>query len=487
MGAPNDPATAVARGRLSESLGPTRALAQFIARLRPADVPATVREVLAKAVLDAVGCGLHGLTLPWGAIVRDFAAEQGGPPQSTLWLGGGRRVSAGNAALAAGTAIHGFDFDDHHRAKVHASAAVLPVALALGEWRRIDGPTLLTSLAAGYETMIRVSLGANPAAARMRGWHLTGTCGTFGAAAAAAVILGLDAETTASALGLAGTQSAGLWAFNSDGAMSKRLHPGRAAQAGVTSALLAARGFDGPRYILEAEDGGFLAASSDAPRPEAVTAGLGEEWRTEGVAFKRHSCCGSSHAAIDAALAAMEEGRLAIEDVSDIVIGIGRVAERQIGFAYSPSTVLNAQMSVRYSVAVAMIDGEALLDQFSEARIRDPRVLDLVSRARVVVDPEMDAVYPSLYAGVVTLVARDGRRIRKRVDYPKGMPENPMTMADVERKFRALCGGFLPRENLDATIDGVRGLFEARDVSPACARLGTAASLERKPESWSEM
>ena len=459
-------------GRSRAATEPTRSLARFVSGLRPGDVPSPVRAVLSKAVLDAVGCGLHGLTLPWGTVMRDFAAEQGGPAQATLWRSGGKQVSAANAALSMGTAIHGFELDDHHRAKLHASAAVLPAALALGEHRRVDGATLLAALAAGYETMIRVSLGANPSSSRMRGWHLTGTCGTFGAAAAASVILGLDAETTASALGLAGTQSAGLWAFNADGAMSKRLHPGRAAQSGVMAALLAARGFEGPRYILEAPDGGFLAATSDDPRPEEITAALGSEWRTEKICFKRHSCCGSNHACIDAALLAMEDGRLAADDVAEVVVGVSRVVERQTGFEYAPSTVLNAQMSVRYDVAVAMIDGEAMLDQFTPSRIRDPRVLDLVSRVRVVVDPDMDAVYPRLYAGVVTLVGRDGRKLSRRVDYPKGMPESPMDLADVERKFRSLCCGFLSREAADELVAALGRVFELPDVSGVCRRLG---------------
>lgn len=456
----------------ASDVGPTRALARFIAGLRWQQVPDQVRAVLEKAVLDGVGCGLHGLTLPWGAMVRDFAEEQGGPAEATLWMSGGKRVSAANAALSLGTAIHAFDFDDHHRAKLHATAVILPAALALGEKTRINGATLLTALAAGYETMIRISLAANPAATRMRGWHITGTCGTFGAAAAASVILGHDAETTASALGLAGTQSAGLWAFNADGAMSKRLHPGRSAQSGVYAALLAGRGFEGPRFILEAEDGGFLAATSDDIRPEEITAGLGSEWRSEGVVFKRYSCCGSNHASIDAALLAAAEAGLSVDDIAEVVIGVSRVVERQTGFAYTPSTVLNAQMSLRYNVAVAMIDGEAVLEQFTESRIRDPEVLDLVSRIRIVIDPEMDAVYPRLYAGVVTLVARDGRIIRKRVDYPKGMPENPFDRADIEKKFRSLCSSFLALETMSGVIESVGRLFDAPDISPVCVQLG---------------
>ena len=255
--------------------GATAALAEFVSGLRQQTVPGRVRQVLQAAVVDAVGCGLFGLTTPAARIVQEFAREQGGPAEATLWASSGARVSSANAAMAIGTAIHAFDFDDHHRAKIHPGAAVLPAVLALGEPHGVDGATALKALAAGYETMTRVSLAANPSSSRMRGWHLTGTCGTFGAAAAAAVILGLDASDTASALGLAGTQSAGLWAFNADGAMSKRLHPGRSAQSGIIAALLAAKGFQGPRQILETADGGFLTATSDDVRLGEATRELG--------------------------------------------------------------------------------------------------------------------------------------------------------------------------------------------------------------------
>ena len=278
-----------------QAVGPTAALAEFVANLRYDGVPEDVRRVLREAVVDAVGCGLFGLTTPAGRIVQEFALEQGGPDDATLWAAGGVRVSSANAALALGTIIHAFDFDDHHRAKIHPGAAVLPAVLALGEPRDIDGETCLAALAAGYEVMARVSLAANPSSSRMRGWHLTGTCGTFGAAAAASVILGLDAPTTASALGLAGTQSAGLWAFNADGAMSKRLHPGRSAQSGIMAALLAQKGFQGPRQILEADDGGFLAATSDDVR-------LARDRRAISVASGGPRRCASSRTRVAAAI-----------------------------------------------------------------------------------------------------------------------------------------------------------------------------------------
>jgi 2-methylcitrate dehydratase PrpD len=452
--------------------GPTAALAEFITRVRRDGPPGDMRGVLRDAVVDAVGCGLFGLTTAAGRILQEFALEQGGPADATLWASGCARVSSANAALAIGTIIHAFDFDDHHRSKIHPGAAVLPAVLALGEPRNIDGETCLAALAAGYEVMARVSLAANPGSSRMRGWHLTGTCGTFGAAAAASVILGLDAPTTASALGLAGTQSAGLWAFNADGAMSKRFHPGRSAQSGIIAALLAQKGFHGPRRILEAEDGGFLAATSDDVRPHEIERDLGRVWRAQAVCFKPYSCCGSNHSSIDAALELMAEHGFGAANVRRVIVGTSRIVQQQTGYAYHPSTVLNAQMSLRYNVAVVLIDRQALIDQFTETRIAEPMVCDLASRVEVEVDPEMDAIYPERYAGIVTVVLDDGRLVRKRVDYSKGMPENRMTGPELYAKFRSLAAAAVGADAADALLGNVTTIFEASNVARLAGQLG---------------
>lgn len=454
------------------SQGVTRQLAGFIAGLEPASVPESAKVIVRKAFVDAIGCGLHGMTLPWARMIHEFAREQGGPAESTMWAGGGAKVSCMNAALAAGTAVHSFDFDDHARAKIHPGAVVIPAALALGEREDISGERLMLAIAAGYETMIRVSLAANPNSSRLRGWHLTGTTGTFAAAAAASVILGLDAEETASALGMAGTQSSGLWAFNSDGAMSKRFHPGRAAQSGLMAALLAKRGYHGPRFILEAPDGGFLQATSDDVRIHEITDGLGKEWRTEGTCFKPYACCGSNHSSIDAGLAILAENNLEAKDVKNVLVGVSKVVETQTGFPYRPTTVLNAQMSIRYDVAVGMIDGQAYLEQFTDERIQDPALNDLISRVDVAIDDEMDAVYPKLYAGKVTVETKDGRRITRRVDYSRGMPENPMDLDEVKRKFLSLAGAAAGPEAAAAILQEVEAAPTAASVRPLAEALG---------------
>ncbi len=464
----------------SETPGATVALAEFVAGLR--DVPGSVRSVLEEAIVDSVGCGLFGLTTEACRIIHRYALDQAGPAETTLWAAGGARIAAANAALAMGTAIHGFDFDDHSRAKIHCGAVVLAAALALGEREKIDGATLLRAIAAGYEVMHRVSLAANPSVSRMRGWHLTGTTGTFGAAAAASVILGLDAWTTASALGLAGTQTAGLWAFNADGAMSKRLHPGAAARSGIVAAELAQRGFEGPRQILEFHDGGFLAATSDDPRLAEVTRGLGTEWRTEGVCFKPYSCCGSNHASIDAALHLKREHGFAAADVASVTVGVGRVVERQTGFLYKPGSALNAQMSIRQNIAVALLDDQVLVEQFTPERLGDPVLNDLAARVEVEIDPEMDAVYPDKYAGIVSISLSDGRRLRRRVDYSKGMPENRMTSEEIRAKYLSLAGTAAGPEAADEILEELRGIYAASQLDRLTARIGQLSVPATSPK-----
>lgn len=440
--------------------GVTQELAAFVASLPQRQVPESTEAVLAKAVVDAVGCGLYGLTTRWGRIVHDFAAEQGGPAEAGLW-GAARRISVGNSVLASATAVHSFDFDDHSRAKIHPGAIVIPVALALGERQGADGQLLLRAIAAGYETMNRVSQAANPGRARMRGWHLTGTCGTFAAAATASVLLGLDAATTASALGLAGTQSAGLWAFTSDGSMSKRIHPGKAAQDGVAAALLAQRGFEGPRHILEAEDGGFLFAMSDSPRPGRITEGLGTTWHSDATCFKPYACCGSNHACVDAVLELFAEHGLAVSDVDRVIAGIPRVVQTQTGFDYEADSVLNAQMSLRYNIAVAMADGQAYLEQFTPQRIVEAKVVALARKVEIEIHDDVDRAYPEIYGGRVVLVLKDGTRLSRHVEYSRGMPENPMAHGEVERKFMSLASAAVGRDSAAAILAQANGLFAA--------------------------
>ncbi|MDO8957325.1 MAG: MmgE/PrpD family protein [Deltaproteobacteria bacterium] len=451
-------------------MGPTMALAEFLAKLKFEDIPSRCLEQIKVAFLDSLGCGLFGSTLEWSQKVNSLVKEMGGKEEATLWVNDFRGPAA-NVALGLGTMIHSFDFDDYHNAKLHPGAVVVPAALTMAEREGSSGKEFLTAMVAGYETMIRISLATGPGASRQKGWHLTGTCGTFGAAAATGKLLHLEPQGMASALGMAGTQSAGLWAFTADGSESKRFHPGRSAQSGIIAALLAKRGYRGPTQILEAKDGGFCQATSDFFNLDRLTSGLGKKFEAEDVVLKPYSCCGSLHSTIDATRALAQTHKIKLQEVAKIRVHNSQVVKLQCGFEYEPMGPLQAQMSLQYCTAISLLDGQVLVDQFKEERLADPKVIDLARRVEFVLDPEIDAIYPERFASKVEIVLKDGQSLWRRVDYPKGSPENPMTTDEIEDKFKALARTVKDQDTILSILKLYQSLEELKDLSPLIALL----------------
>src|SRR5579863_8036508 len=276
----------------------TRRLAEFLSRATFAELPALVVADTRRSVLDWLGSALAGSLEPPARMTQRVIDGFGASEEATVFSA--PRASAPAAALANGVASHILELDDIHKAStVHAAAPVIPAALAAAEREHADGKAFLLAVALGYEAALRVGEAVNPS--HYRFWHPTGTAATFGAAAAAGSILRLDPARMLDALGTAGTQAAGLWEFNADGAMSKHLHPGKAAMNGILAADLAREGFTGASRILEGERG-FFRATSETPDVSRITDGLGERWKIGENGYKLHSCCGHTHTAIDLAL-----------------------------------------------------------------------------------------------------------------------------------------------------------------------------------------
>jgi 2-methylcitrate dehydratase PrpD len=441
----------------------TQRLANFSAGLKFKDLDPGLLLNFKKYLLDAIGCGLYGSCLSWCQIVNRFIKEQRGKKESTLWLQRFKGPSA-NVALGLGVMIHGFDFDDYHNAKIHPGAVVIPAALTVGERLGADGKSVLTAMLAGYETMIRVSLATGPNSSRLKGWHLTGTTGTFGAAAAAGNLLGLNSDEMASALGMGGTQSAGLWAFTADGAMSKRFHAGRSSQSGVIGALLAQKGYKGPVQILEAEDGGFCKATSDQVDFSLATAGLGKRFLSNDVNIKPYACCASSHSAIDAVWELVGRHKFIPSEVEKVFVKTAKGVEVQCGFEYKPLGTVQAQMSLQYIMAVAILEGKALLEQFSEDKIADPKILEFAKRVEIVLDDEIEKVYPSQFANKVEVILKNGKRFETRVDFARGSSENPMSFGQVAKKFRSLASQVIAKDRIIAIIEKVEKVERLDDI-----------------------
>ena len=453
---------------------PTLEIAVWIAQLRHADLPARTREVVRCALLDTLGCGVYGYHTPWAQMLLAWARAGGARAEATVWGDAAPSLRAADAALVNGTASHAFELDDYHQAKLHAGAVVVPAALAMAEKLDASGERLVTAIAAGYEVMIRSSLAMNPSATRLRGWHITGVCGPFGAAAACASLLGFNAEQTAWALGLAGTQGAGTWAFNADGTMSKRLHAGKAAHSGVLAAELVALGFTGPTQIYEYGDGGVLKTFSDATDPAPLTRDLGTVFHLDGNSVKLYSCCGSTHAYIDAALALRRRLGVPWDPQRPVRVGLSRVVEVQCGFDYAPGSALNAQMSLRYAVAAALTDGQVLPAQFTESRMRDPALVALAARIEWVRDPKLDQLYPAHFAGWVA--AQDnGQWLREDVLDPTGSIANPVDAAGIAEKFR----GINPQLPVDA-IAATALAMESHSVRDLLALLAPRPQSRRQ-------
>ena len=447
---------------------PTREVANWIAELRYDDLPQRTREVVRIAILDTVGAGVYGFQTPWAEKLLAWARGGGQSNEATVWGDAHASLRAADAALVNGTAAHAFELDDYHNAKLHPGAVVVPAALAIAEKLNSSGTQLVTAIAAGYEVMIRTSLALNPSATRLRGWHLTGVCGPFGAAAACASLMKLNPEECAWALGLAGTQGAGLWAFNADGTMSKRLHAGKAAHAGVLAAELAQSGFTGPTQIYEYADGGVLKAFSDASDPAPLTQELGSVYHLDKTSIKPYSCCGSTHAYIDAALSLRKTFGGAWDAKSPVRVGTSKVVDVQCGFDYAPSSALNAQMSLRYVVAAALVDGQVLPAQFSDARMTDPALTALANTLELVPDPELDKLYPKDFAGWVA-ASRNGKWERVDILNPTGSVHAPIDAAGIAEKFH----GINPRLPADK-IAGVALDIEHHSVRELLALLHRA-------------
>jgi 2-methylcitrate dehydratase PrpD len=450
-----------------DGLSLTEQLAAFVAGVRADDVPPPVRATAAWWVLDWLGCAVAGIDTAPGRILLQHTADQPAAGVSCLGLASGRSPQV--AAFHNGGLSHIVEMDDVHRASViHPAAVVVPAALAVAEQRKSSGRDFLAAVVLGYEVAIRI--GEAVGKTHYFHWHNTSTCGVFGAAAAAGWLMGLDAEHLTWALGSAGTQANGLWEFIADGAMSKHLHTGRAAANGVLAAELAAIGFTGARRILEGKQGFFAATAPDG-NPAAVTAGLGSGWKLPGTSIKPYPSCRHTHSSVDAVLQLRRAYGLTAADVEHVEID-GYHSVLDLTDNPAPEHQYAAKFSVQYCAGRALTDGALLLGDFTDERIGEPALRDLMQRTTVRLDPELDARYPAEFPARVRLNLRDGRTVEQVVYSPKGDPEAPLSETELQAKFLGLVEGSYDYgasgADLLTTIIGldgrpdVRGLLTAR-------------------------
>src|SRR3954466_3245711 len=401
----------------------TRRIADFVSRLTYEQIPPDVRERIKLLILDSLGCAIYGAHLEWCRILQDTFSDLDATRTTSIW-GTDQKLSSANAALINGTQVQGFELDDVHRDGVlHCGAVVLPALIAVAESHSpMSGRDFLTAAIAGYEIGPRVGrcMGQEHIG---QGWHSGATLGVFSAAAGAARGLRLDAEQTVHALGIAGTQAAGLMAAQY-GAMVKRMHAGRSSQSGLYGALLAKAGFTGIRDVFEAPYGGFcttFSRSQDRFDLNELSAGLGEKFETMGIALKFYSCVGSNHTTLDAIRDLRKQRPFTLDELDRIVVHGSQVTAEHVGWPYKPEGLTSAQLNLPYCVATLLLEGGVFVAQFTDEAVHDSARIELSRKVEVVHDPAITALGQRFRHKVcVDIHLRDGSMMSETREAPRG-------------------------------------------------------------------
>ena len=389
---------------------------------------------------------------------------------ASVIMGTSLRAAPEYAALANGTAAHSLEMDDvQNDSSLHPGVATFPAAFACGDMKRVGGCEFITAVTAGYDMMVRLGRALDPRKHYARGFHPTGTCGTFGAAVVASRLLDLEAPQSTWALGIAGSQAAGSLEFLAQGAWTKRMHPGWAAHSGLIATLLAKEGFTGPTTILEGRDG-FLHGYSDDVDVSKVDEGLGDLFYINKVSIKPHACCRYKQGPIDCVLRIVREHGLKAQEVDKVRVGVLKAGFDVVASPEeqkrNPQNVVDAQFSMPFGAAVAILYGRGSLEEYTEEVLARPEVAELMSKVQCVQDPSLEVNYPSRWPAWVEVETRDGRNLRSELEYPWGDPENALSWDELKGKFRDLTRSIIPSGRQDQIIEAVESLEVLEDIRP---------------------
>jgi len=451
--------------KIDKSIAQT--LSDFCVGLKFEDLPDEVVDKVKYYIIDVLGCIVRARDEKQVKAVVNVMQSQGGNPDSTA-INQGFKTAPMNAAFINGTMGHVYDFDDDHReGTMHPSVSVFPAVFALGEKHKVSGKKFLQAFICGLEVMIRTGeafLGKT----YYQGFHPTGTCGVFGAAMGSSLIMGLNAQQATWALGLAGSFAAGTLEFT-EGSWQKPIQAGQPAMSGVICAGLAEQNFIGTRTIYEGPMG-FIRAYSykDIYDYGRLTDDLGQKWEMTDTSIKVHACCRFGGPIADCALDLYNQGVRA-ENVDKIVARacnwtvqvLMEPAERK----YKPQSHVDAQFSLPYITAVAICRNNTGVDAFKQEAFTDPKILELAGKVTAEFDPEAEKVYPKAYPATLIATLKDGSEVTAHVDYPKGDPENPVTMEEVEAKFNLLAGQYFDAGRRKEFIETVKHIEDVEDIS----------------------
>ncbi len=441
------------------------------------NLPPEVVEATKKEILDLLGVALGGACQPGASHVCQLVKEWGGKEESSI-IGSQQKVPAPNAAQANATMAHALDFDDVHEAAVmHPGIASIPVALAVAEaCGNLSGKEFITSTALGVDMMCRLALATTPGKSPIElGWHLTTLFGFLGSAATSARIMGLNEEQIVDAIGIGYHQCAGNGQCVKDGALTKRLGPGFAVKGGITAALMARAGVTGAKNSLEGEWGLYQQYMHGDYSPEILTAELGKRFEGINVVIKPYPCCRGVHPAIDAALALATDDNVRSEDIKEIILSVTDAHYSLLcqpeDAKRSPRNPVDAQFSIPWGVASAIVNRRVGLDDFTESAIKNSRVLELTQKIRIEIDNSLHKAGPEPTR--VKVVTKEGKTLARVVDNPLGSLQRPMSFEDCTRKFRDCAKALAPR-SADAVIELVGSLEQVDDISKIVRLLHSA-------------
>lgn len=425
------------------------------------DIPEAAVESARREVLDSLATALGGSSRAGVEELVDMVKEWGGSEQSTV-IACGMKCPAPNAAQVNGTMIHALDYDDGHQvALVHIGCVTVSTCFAAAErMGRISGKELITTLALGGDFLARLGLASRPGSSAISsGFHPTTLFGFLGAAAMSGRIFGLDEEKMVNALGLAYHQCGGAGSGVSDGALAKRMGPGLAAKAGITSALMAERGITGDRQSLEGRTGLFNAYMGGDYDIGILTEELGKRFESENIGDKPYPCCGLTHACIDATLALKSKYDIDIEQIKDIVVYGGKIVydlSQPLEIKRAPRTITDAQFSVPWVVATALFNGKVTVDDFTDEAIKRQEIRDITAKIDARLETRMDR--HGVGPGGVTITMQDGKEYNEEVEFCLGSVERPMNFKDCVKKFRE-CSACSIKPLDTGTVERVIGMI----------------------------
>ena len=410
---------------------PESIIADFIVN---AKIPSDVRQTTRRYLLDWIGSAMAGSSKIPAQSINNVINQLGGNPHSTIFSDG-TKTSAAFAAFSNAASSHILEMDDVDMGSIfHPAAPIIPTSLAVGEMLNIDGTQLLDAIAIGYEVGIRV--GESLGTTHYEKWHTTGTAGTFGSAAATSRLLGLNTQETLSAIGSAGTMTAGLWEFLVDGAMSKQLHPAKAAHDGILAALLAQQNFTSASKILTGQKG-LIAAMSKSPSIDQLTSDLSvtmKIWRISNVAFKIHASCFHTHSAVDAALYISQTHSFDITEVEKIEVQIYSQALDLLQ-GVEPTTPYAAKFSLPFCIATALIHGDLSLGRFTEESLAETKIEQLLKLITFEPNSQLDDAYPLDWPSIVKVFLKNGEAFEHKIDYPIGDARTNVSNQVLQEKF----------------------------------------------------